>query len=516
MVKRWHALDSRGQQKVIRKCVKDVRQFWRDPYMLNVSPFPLQDEISYKLVHNNAVRDAVALIGMRAGKTTLGGGISAYYLFRMSLLRDPAAFYGLIPGSPIRMTNMATSKEQGKETIFDFFRLFVENSPYFQEVNDLETQVEKIILHDRNFKAISLSSSSGSSVGKTSVLTCFDEADLFEDTDKKDGIEQVWSRVTKACKTLRKKTNGELGKTLTVSSFGEFPVGGFMERMIEKAKRLDHMIWWKLPTWEASPEFTFEDFAEDLEQDYAATMRDFGCDARAIASTFIKDEEVINRSMNGERHNFFDYYFSPDRAKDVNIYRTLLTEPGEYYLTGDPSLKRDAFGMALGHTTGKDVQVAMERDKEIEIVSFKEIVIDGLWRLKPKDYHIGEIDPAHVEQIFLEICSHIPITAMVFDTWAFPILQAKVKRLGIIMENHIVRRPECLDLKDMMMYGAIDICNFPYFKTEAKELQDNGKKVDHPKRGSKDVWDAVALITWIAQQPNVAAIPYAPALARRF
>ncbi|MCK5611461.1 hypothetical protein KAR91_56850 [Candidatus Pacearchaeota archaeon] len=512
MVKQWAALQPRQQVKITRECVKDVRRFYRNPYMLNIEPYPFQDDISYKLIHDNSVRDAICLLGMRSGKTTLGGAVSAYYLFRMSLLRDPASHYGLIPGSPIRMTNMATSKDQGKETIFDFFRLFVETAPYYKDIPDLELQVEKIILHDRNFKAISLSSASGSSVGKTSVITCFDEADLFEDTERKDGIQQVWSRVTKATKTLRKLTHGEIGKTLTISSLGEFPVGGFMERMIEKAKVNDHMIWVKLTTWDANPLYTIADFKEDFGTDYAGAMRDFGCDARAVASTYVKNERICQ--TNSERPNFFEWYFGPDRNKDQ--YRVM--EPGEYYLTGDPSLKRDAFGIALGHSTGKRTEILLQREKETEIVFLNDIVIDGLWRLKPSDYKGGEIDPAHVEEIFLDISTHIPITNMVFDTWAFPILQAKAKRLGIIVENQMVRVPECDALKDYMQYGAIDICWYPQFTKEAMQLQlsNNGKRVDHPKGGSKDVWDAVALQVYAAHEINQLHAPWNPAIAVRF
>lgn len=512
MVKQWTSLQPRQQMKIKNDCSKDVRQFYRSPYMLNIEPYPFQDDISYRLIHDNTIRDAICLLGMRSGKTTLGGAISAYYLFRMSLLRDPAAYYGLIPGSPIRMTNMATSKDQGKETIFDFFKLFVESAPYFKDIHDLELQVEKIILHERNFRAISLSSTSGSSVGKTSVITCFDEADLFEDTDRKDGIQQVWSRVTKATKTLRKLTNGEIGKTLTISSLGEYPVGGFMERMIEKAKINNHMIWVKLATWDANPLYTIADFEEDFATDYAGAMRDFGCDARAVASTYIKNEEIC--ATNPERPNFFSWYFSSDR--DSNMYRTMPA--GEYYLTGDPSLKRDAFGIALGHSTGKRTELLLQREKEVEIVFLNDIIIDGLWRLRPSDYATGEIDPAHVEQIFLDISSHVPITNMVFDTWAFPILQAKAKRLGIIVENHQVRVPECDALKDYMQYGAIDICYYPQFTKEAKQLQlaNNGKRIDHPKGGSKDVWDAAALQVYAAQQINQIHAPWNPAIVRRF
>lgn len=517
MVKNWASLQPRKQRRYILEGVRDVRRFYRSPYFLNFEPYEFQDEVSYELVHDNSIRDAVILVGMRAGKTTLGGSLSAYYLFRMSLIQDPAVTFGLLPRSPVRMTNMATSREQGKETIFDFFKNFVEESPYFQEIPDLVVMTEQIRLEDRNFRAVNLSSSSGSSVGKTSVLTSFDEADLFDDTEGKDGIQQVWSRVTKATKTLRKITNGEYGKTFTISSYGEFPIGGFMDRMIAIAQKADHMIWRKLPTWDANPLYTIDDFKEDFVTDYSGTMRDFGCDARAVQSTYIKDEEIIHRAMNWERPNFFDFYFSPNRDQNVKYYQSFM-EKGEYYLTGDPSLKKDAFGIALGHTTGKHVQVMKERDKEIEVVFLNEVIIDGLYRLRPEDYRFGEIDPTHVEEIFLDICSHIPVTACAFDTWAFPILQSKLRRLGTIVENHVVRVPECDLLKDMMMYGAVELCGHDHFIKEAKELMisANGKRIDHPKHGSKDMWDAAALITWLSSEPLQERVPFRPMIARRF
>jgi len=148
-----------------------------------------------------------------------------------------------------------------------------------------------------------------------------------------------------------------------------------------------------------------------------------------------------------------------------------------YVLVGDPALKHDAFGLAIGH---------LELD---------EFHIDGLWKLKAEGNI--ELNPLDIKDKILGIVDAFHPFCAVFDTWGFPEIQEEIRRKGIPVETHIVNKENYDRVKELFYQGKLRVCNYPFVIEELQNLRlYRGKKVDHPPGGSKDVADALANCVW--------------------
>jgi len=128
-----------------------------------------------------------------------------------------------------------------------------------------------------------------------------------------------------------------------------------------------------------------------------------------------------------------------------------------------------------------------------------EITIDGLWRFLPKDETGVEVDTTFVTFVCWEASKWFGVRYAAFDTWNFPSTQQAIRRRGthVVEGGHVVKLEDCEKFKDRQYYRTIRICNYPHIEKEMKELIKKGTKVDHPSKGSKDVYDAAVLVSWL-------------------
>jgi len=143
--------------------------------------------------------------------------------------------------------------------------------------------------------------------------------------------------------------------------------------------------------------------------------------------------------------------------------------PHDYCLAGDPALKHDRFGLALGHK---------EEDT---------IIIDGALAIGAE----REINPIEVQKFILKIADHFTLREAVFDTWYYPETLELLRAQGTRVENHIVKKQDYDNFKRLVYQQKVLLPNYNILREEFATLITTGKKVDHPRRGSKDVADAV-------------------------
>lgn len=67
------------------------------------------------------------------GKTTLAAMGMAYDIYRMTCMRDPHGYYGLMPGAKIVFAVYSVSKEQAADSAFAKIVSWIEGCPYFKE-----------------------------------------------------------------------------------------------------------------------------------------------------------------------------------------------------------------------------------------------------------------------------------------------------------------------------------------------------------------------------------------------
>ena len=168
-----------------------------------------------------------------------------------------------------------------------------------------------------------------------------------------------------------------------------------------------------------------------------------------------------------------------------------------YVLAGDPSFKNDAFGVALGHYDA----------------AAPKYIIDGLGRFLPNlSNEEHEIDAAAVASLCLDVRGSCWLTHFVSDTWMFPETQQRIRRTGIEVVNNIVKKEHYDFLKEKVYTNKIEWPESEILPTELKSLELlKGQKVDHPKKGSKDVADATTNCVWtlgesVGQEESIVVI----------
>ena len=477
---RWEDLDYKDQTLKKMKALETPSYFAEDPYFLGEKLYPLQKEM-FDRFYREKKTDLIVVAGMRSGKTFEAALFSTYEAFCLQQYDDPATHWGLSKGSEIFIINTATSQTQARDTVFAQIDAKVEKSPYFNFIG-YESTYDTIRLPKR-IRIRSGGSNSASIVGRTAKIVTFDELARFQDTSGKRSGEAVYFSLSRATKTF-----GDEGYRIVISSPlypNDFLMTLYKDAIATKldgTQQHPHMLGYKLATWELNPNFTRESFEPEFRLDFAKALRDYGAEPTSAILPYYTNPDVIK--VNQLRENILK------RVMDEN---TEGIEPGDYtyVLGGDPAAKRDAFGIALGHREYWDKTDPNTGNK----FSVDVLVIDGIWRFKP-ERKFG-INPEEVLRFIMDITDTFPVRMAVFDTWNYPILQQKLINKGIQVENHVIKLPEQDSLQERFVRGTIDVCDFPFLIEELKSLElVNGRRVDHPPGGSKDVADAVALVNY--------------------
>jgi hypothetical protein len=114
-----------------------IQEFIYDPFYLGAS---LRDNIYPAIVD-----DLVELFQGDYLEVVLAGSIGwgksreaevgiAYEIYQLSCMRDPAAVFGLIPGSTLAFLNVSVDKMQARKVLFRGLYDLLQRSPYFRKV----------------------------------------------------------------------------------------------------------------------------------------------------------------------------------------------------------------------------------------------------------------------------------------------------------------------------------------------------------------------------------------------
>lgn len=168
----------------------------------------------------------------------------------------------------------------------------------------------------------------------------------------------------------------------------------------------------------------------------------------------------------------------------------------------------DAAGLAIGRIFGYTVLPSYKyfnerREEFIEVKDIRAPIyhIDGVIQIRAR---MGdEIDLNLIRDLILWLRGHLNIKYCTMDTYQSVMMlqafrRAKIKSGPLSVDTSIAPYTELkLSIKDQRIY-------FPQHEVLAKEIREVEKdpkknKVDHPKRGSKDISDAVAGVIYILQ-----------------
>jgi hypothetical protein len=457
--------------------------------------------------------ELILQLGKGSGKDFISTVACAYVVYKLLCLKDPAVYFGKPPGDAIDIINVAVNAQQAKNVFFKGFRVKVEKSPWFAgKYNPKADSFE----FDKGITVYSGHSERESHEGLNLLMAVLDEISGFA-TEVGTGNEQgkTADNIYKAFRGTVDSRFPDLGKVVLLS----FPryQGDFISQRYEAViaeketierthtfimnEELPHddpgnqfeISWdedtilqykiprvfaFKRPTWEVNPTRKIEDFKLAFYTDLGDAMMRFACMPTYASDAFFKQKDKLERCMNSrnplDSFRRFDETFKPDPDK-------------VYYIHADLAQKHDKCAVAIAHF---DMWVSIKVIKDYEQVA-PIVVVDAVAWWEPRAE--GPVNLSEVKQWIMNLRRQGFNLGMVsFDRWQSFDIQNELQAVGIRTETVSVAKKHYEDLAMMIYEERVAIPMIPLLLEEMSELKImKGNRVDHPRKKSKDLADAV-------------------------
>ena len=457
-------------------------------------------------------QEVILMCGKGSGKdhtSTIG---CAYIVYKLLCLKDPSRYFGKPSNDAIDLINVAVNAEQAKNVFFKGFKSKIENSPWF--AGKYEAKVNNIEFN----KAITVYSGHSereSAEGLNLMLAVLDEISAFA-MEGSGGNEQgkTADNMYKAFRGSVDSRFPDFGKVIllsfprfkgdfisqrydaviadkeTVTRHHEFVVNPELPEDDPKNKfsiewEEDHIESYKLPgifalrrpTWEMNPTRKIEDFKKAFFDDPQDALMRFACMATVSSDAFFKSRDKIESSLS--RRNPID------SAKRID--ETFVPDPNTvYYVHADLAQKHDKCAVSIAHVD-KWVSVKSFNDYE-QVVPL--VVVDAIVWWEP--HREGPVDLSEVKNWIINLRRlGFNLGLVSFDRWQSFDIQQELKQVGIRTETLSVAKKHYEDLAMLVYEERLIAPHIDILKDELLELRIVGNRVDHPRKKSKDLADAM-------------------------
>jgi len=457
--------------------------------------------------------EIILQLGKGSGKDFTSTVACAYIVYKLLCLKDPARYFGKPSGDAIDLINVAINAQQAKNVFFKGFKTKIEKSPWFAgKYNAKADSVE----FDKSITVYSGHSERESHEGLNLLLAVLDEISGFA-SEVGTGNEQgkTAENIYKAFRGSVDSRFPDLGKVVLLS----FPryQGDFISKRyddviaeketVEKKHTFimnenlphddvnnqfeinweeDNIISYKVPkilalkrpTWEVNPTRKIDDFKLAFYTDLGDAMMRFACVPTFASDAFFKQKDKLEKCMNTrnplDSFRRFDETFKPDPDKT-------------YYIHADLAQKHDKCAVAIAHV---DKWVNIQVIKDYEQVA-PIVIVDAVAWWEPKAE--GPVNLSEVKQWIINLRREGFNLGMVsFDRWQSFDIQNELQAVGIRTETVSVAKKHYEDLAMMIYEERVAIPMIPILLEEMSELKImKGNRVDHPRKKSKDLADAV-------------------------
>jgi hypothetical protein len=457
--------------------------------------------------------ELILQLGKGSGKDFISTVACAYVVYKLLCLKDPAIYYGKPAGDAIDIINVAVNAQQAKNVFFKGFKTKIEKSPWFAgKYNAKADSIE----FDKAITVYSGHSERESHEGLNLLMAVLDEISGFA-SEVVSGNEQgkTADNIYKAFRGTVDSRFPDLGKVVLLS----FPryQGDFISQRYESViadketierrhtfimnEDLPHedpgnqfeISWdednilqykiprvyaFKRPTWEVNPTRKIEDFKLAFYTDLGDAMMRFACMPTYSSDAFFKQIDKVEKCMNTrnplDSFRRFDETFVPDPEKT-------------YYIHADLAQKHDKCAVAIAHV---DKWVNIQVIKDYEQVA-PIVVVDAVAWWEPRAE--GPVNLSEVKQWIMNLRRQgFNIGMVSFDRWQSFDIQNELQAVGIRTETVSVAKKHYEDLAMMIYEERVSIPRIPILLEEMSELKImKGNRVDHPRKKSKDLADAV-------------------------
>lgn len=491
------------QMKVELAAVDDIMVYTKE--ILGIDwLFPRQESLLidfFEMVDTGKpkYKDAVICWGMRSGKTTWASIGATFIGYKLIQMGNPCAFYGLPPGTEIFIINVAASDRQAKDTVFAHIKARFDNSEWWKAQKKIPRHNEIVYpVGDGRVIFRSEHSNSASLAGKNVICSVFDEMARLKQTGGAASAEMVYDTLSRGAKTF-----GKDGKRIAISSpilVDDF----FYGELYMKSKNIPEVLVDHGATWEINPTITMEDLEDEFRRNPETAMRDYGAVPNHAIETYFREFSHVERCMRGTSNPIVTFSEVKTEDGDVKVVCDIKNDDGSdwlgqasmiYHAAGDPAVKNDLFGFALGHIS----PTGMNMCDMIFTFGQDDMGEDS------KGNVIREVDARKVKALVLEIRKRCLLACFVTDIWNFPETLQEIRRQGIEVRQNTVGKREYDYFKEKAYMGEVDLPVNERVLHEMEHLEViNQTKVEHQRNSSKDTADAVVNMFYSFQERSTA------------
>jgi hypothetical protein len=456
--------------------------------------------------------EIILQLGKGSGKDFVSTVACAYVVYKLLCLKDPARYYGKPAGDAIDIINVAINAEQAKNVFFKGFKSKIERSPWFAGKYDPKVNS---IGFDKSITVYSGHSERESHEGLNLFMAVLDEISGFA-TEVGTGNDQgkTADNIYKAFRGTVDSRFPDLGKVVLLSFpryNGDFISKRYEDVIMEKdvierrykfvineelpkgpdnefeivweedhiaSYKYPRMFALKRPTWEVNPTRKIDDFKIAFLTDLGDAMMRFLCTPTYSSDAFFKQKDKLEKCMTLrnpiDNHKRFDLTFKPDPDK-------------VYYIHADLAQVHDKCAVAIAHVERwVNVQVIKDYEQVAPIV-----IVDAVAWWEPKVE--GPVDLSEVKKWIINLRREgFNIGMVTFDRWQSFDIQQELKAVGMRTDTVSVAKKHYEDLAMMIYEERIAMPMIPLLLEEMSELKImKNNRVDHPRKKSKDLADAV-------------------------
>lgn len=457
--------------------------------------------------------EVILQLGKGSGKdhtSTIG---CAYLVYKLLCLKDPASYFGKPPGDAIDIINIAINAQQAKNVFFKGFKNKIDNSPWF--AGKYDSKVDSVEF-DKAITVYSGHSERESHEGLNLILAILDEISGFaQESSSGNENAKTGDAIYKAFRGSVDSRFPDYGKVVLLSFpryKGDFISKRYEDVIAEKETIIrthefvlnpllpeddpgnkfeieweeDNIISYKFPgifalkrpTWEVNPTRRIEDFKIAFYTDPSDAMMRFACMPSTSSDAFFKSRDKIEKSLS--IRNPLDSVRRIDPSFKPKADTT-------YYVHADLAQRHDKCAVSVSHVE-KWVEVQTFNDYT-QVVPF--IVVDMIAWWEPR--REGPVDLSEVKNWIINLRREgFNLGLVTFDRWQSFDIQRDLKSVGINTETLSVAKKHYEDLAMLFYEERVIAPHIELLLDELLELRivsDN--KVDHPRKKSKDLADAM-------------------------
>jgi hypothetical protein len=489
--------------------VEAMSQIYRKEDLINI----MGEEEGTRYYEKYTKNEIILQLGKGSGKDFTSTVACSYIVYKLLCLKDPAKYFGKPSGDAIDLINVAINAQQAKNVFFKGFKSKIERSPWF--VGKYYAKADSVEF-DKSITVYSGHSERESHEGLNLLLAVLDEISGFA-SEVGTGNEQgkTADNIYKAFRGSVDSRFPDLGKVVLLS-FPRYPGDFISERyedviaekeVIERTHKFtinpllpedsqdnsfeiswdeDQIISYKYPgvfalkrpTWEVNPTRKIDDFMIAFMTDLGDAMMRFACVPTFASDAFFKQVDKVRACMTlrnpVDTFKRFDESFKPDPTK-------------KYYVHADLAQKHDKCAVAIAHVEKwVNIQVINNYEQVAPIV-----VVDAVAWWEPKVE--GPVNLSEVKQWIQNLRRlGFDIGMVSFDRWQSFDIQNELKQVGMRTDTVSVAKKHYEDMamlvyEERLAMPAIDLL-FDEL-TQLKIMKND--RVDHPRKKSKDLADAV-------------------------